>query len=153
MKKYSFVLSVVLGCFLGTLVSQLLIIPQVVVGATPAKPEICRATKFELIDSNGRKRASLEIEDEDNVTALYLWDSSEKTCVALKASPSSGSMLMKIEDKPVLGFAVDKNNQGSMGFMNDITGKPGITMSAIKGGGGILIHDEDGRPRQVQTAK
>jgi len=152
MKRYSFVLAVILGCFLGTVISQLLIIPQVTMGKTVSKPGICRASKFELIDSKGTKRASLEIEDEDKAAVLYLWDSDEKPRVTLKASPDGCALLMKIEDKPVLGFAVEKN-KGLMGFMNDVTtGKPGISMSVTEGGAVIFIY-EDGRPRPVQTGK
>ena len=151
MKRYSFVVAVILGCFLGTVISQVIIIPQVAMG-TAAKPGVIRASGFELVDNNGTKRASLKIENGDNTPALYLWDSNEKPLVVLKASPEGSSLLMKIENKPVLGFAVEKN-KGAMAFMNDAkTGKPGISMSATEGGAVIIIF-EGGRPRAVQTAK
>ena len=154
MKRYSFVVAVVLGCFLGTVISQLIIIPQIAIGTTAPKPGIVRASNFELVDNNGTKRASLEMEneDEDKTAALYLWDSNGKPLVALKASPESSAILMNIEDKPVLGFGVEKN-KGALGFMNDAkTGKPGISMSATERGAGIMIF-EGGRPRAVQTSK
>ena len=152
MKRYSFVVAVILGCFFGTIISQLVVVPQVAMGTAAPKPGVVRASKFELVDNNGTKRASLEMENEDKTAALYLWDSNGKPLVALKASPESSAILMNIEDKPVLGFGVEKN-KGALGFMNDAkTGKPGISMSATERGAGIMIF-EGGRPRAVQTSK
>ena len=144
--------AVILGCFLGTIISQLVVVPQVAMGTAAPKPGVVRASKFELVDNNGTKRASLEMENEDKTAALYLWDSNGKPLIALKASPESSAILMNIEDKPVLGFGVEKN-KGALGFMNDAkTGKPGISMSATERGAGIMIF-EGGRPRAVQTSK
>jgi hypothetical protein len=151
MKKCGFVVAVILCCFLGSAVENLMIKPQIAMGAT-APPKIIRASSFELVDNSGTKRASLEIENEDKTAALYLWDSNGKPLVVLKASPDGSSLLMKIENKPVLGFAVEKNT-GVMGFANDVkTGKPGMRLSVTEEGAIIIIY-EDGKPRAVKTTK
>ena len=151
MKKFSVVAAVILSCFLGSVVANLMIQPQIAMGAA-ASPGIIRASCFELIDNSGTKRASLEMENEDKTAALYLWDSNGKPLVALKASPDGSSLLMKFKDKPVAGIAVEKD-KGVMAFANDPkTGKPGISTSVNEAGGIILIY-EDGKPRAVGAAK
>jgi hypothetical protein len=152
MKRHSYVVAVILGCFLGTAISNLIIIPRAAKGTAAPKPKIIRANRFELVDNDGAKRASLEMEDKDKTAALYLWDSKENPLVVLKASANGSSLLMKIENKPAFGFAVDKK-MGVMGTATDVTtGKPGIDFRVSERGAYIFIYEGD-RPRAVQTIK
>lgn len=151
MKKYGFVVTVILCCFGGYLVSNLIIKPHIAMGTTEPKLKVIRANRFELVDNSGTKRASLEVENEDKTAALYLWGSNGKPLVVLKASEDGSSLLMKIENKPVLGFAVEKNRV--TGFAGDVrTGKHGIDFSVNEAGAVILIY-EDGQSRAVKTTK
>jgi len=154
MKRYGFVVAVVLCCFWGYVVSNLIIKPRIAMGATEPKLKVIRANKFELVDNSGTKRASLEVENEDKTAALYLWGSNGKPCVVLKASEDGSSLVIKIENKAVFGIGVEKN-KGVMGFANDMKDgklKPGIDWSVTEGGAVIIIY-EDGKPRAVKTTK
>lgn len=152
MKKFSIVAAVIIGCFLGTVISNLVITPQIANGRTVAKPGVIKASRFELVDNNGNKRASLELEDGDKMAAIYLWDSNETPLVVLKASQDGSALMMKTKGKLALGVVVD-NKQGSLLSMSDpITGKPGIHMSATNDGPLAIIY-KDGVPREVKTAE
>ena len=98
MRKFSFLVAIVVGCFLGTVASNLIINPQTAIAEPSGNPSVIKASRIELVDTNGKKRASLELEDNDKMAALNMWDSNEKLLLSLKASQDSSVLLMNKKD-------------------------------------------------------
>ena len=148
MRKFSCLIAIVVGCFLGTVASSLIINPQTAIAAASGNPSVIKANRIELVDTKGNKRASLELEDNEQTAALHLWDSNEKLLLSLKASQDSSALLMNKKGKPILALGFEKE-QGSMISLSGSKNENGIWMNASENGGLVMVYGKDDKQKVI----
>jgi len=148
MRKFSFLVAIVVGCFLGTVASNLIINPQTAIAEPSGNPSVIKASRIELVDTNGKKRASLELEDNEQTAAFHLWSADQKKLVTLKASQDSSILLMNKRGKPILGLGFEKE-QGSMISLSNSKNDQGVWMNAGEHGGLVMVYGEEGKQKAI----
>ena len=146
MRNFSILAAIAVGCFLGTVVSNVIIHPQTAIAETSGNPSVITANRIELVDMNGKKRVSLELEDNDKFATLNMWDADEKLLLSLKASQDSSGLVMKENDKAICGLGIEKVH-GSFFSLFGPKNEPGVVMSAGEHGGAMIIHGKEGKAK------
>ena len=147
MRKFSFLVAVVVGCFLGTVATNLIINPQTAIAKTSGNPSVIKASRIELVYTKGNKRASLELEDNEQTAALHLWGSNGKPLVTLKASQDSSGLTMNKKDKPILALGVQKEGAGVA--INGPGAEPGIWLNGSEHGGLVMVYGKEGKQKVI----
>jgi hypothetical protein len=146
MRNVSILAAIAVGCFLGTVVSNVIIHPQAAMAKESGNPSVIKAKQIELVDMNGKKRVSLELEDGDKTAALNMWGTDEKLLFSLKASQDSSNLIINKKGETVVALGFEKEN-GSCLMMNASKKVPGVWMNACENGGLVMVYGKEGKQK------